>query len=404
MMLSTSTLQSIDEDHYLPVFERYPLTIVRAEGSRLWDDQGRSYIDLLAGIAVNSVGHCHPKVVAAVQQQVARVMHVSNLCLTEPQARLTQQLTERSGLERAFFSNSGAEAVEAAFKVARKYAHHHGRGGTIISMEGGFHGRTLATAAAGKSQYQQGFDPIPEGFVRVPFNDIDAVKNAVTNQTAAIIVEPVQWEEGIRVAHQEFLAALRLLCDEQNIVLIFDEIQCGMARTGKLFAYQKFGVKPDIITLAKALGGGMPMGATLVKESVANALNRGDHGTTFGGNPVACAAALAVLTVIEEENLAEQARITGARAMEYLGEQRNDVPSIISINGIGLILGVQLNRPARPFVEKLLDHGVLASAVGGDTIRLVPPLNISWEAMKEGIDILLEVLKISLDEQITRSS
>ena len=398
MMPSATTLQSIDEDHYLPVFKRYPLTIIRGEGSHLWDDQGRSYIDLLAGIAVNSVGHCHPKVVAAVQQQVAQVMHVSNLCLTEPQVRLTQQLTEQSGLERAFFSNSGAEAVEAAFKIARKYAHHHGRGGTIISMEGGFHGRTLATAAAGKPQYQQGFDPIPEGFVRVPFNDIDAVKNAVTNQTAAIIVEPVQWEEGIRVAYQEFLTDLRQLCDEQNIVLIFDEIQCGMARTGKLFAYQKFGVKPDIITLAKALGGGIPIGATLVEQSVANALSRGDHGTTFGGNPVACAAALAVLAVIDEENLVEQTRTTGARAIEYLSDQSSQISSVIGINGMGLMLGIQLNRSARPIVEALLDHGVIASAVGGDTIRLVPPLNISWEELKEGIDTLLKVVKISHDE------
>ena len=395
MIPSATTLQSIDEDHYLPVFKRYPLTIVRGEGSYIWDDQGRSYIDLLAGIAVNSVGHCHPKVVAAVQQQVAQVMHVSNLCLTEPQVLLTQQLTERSGLERAFFSNSGAEAVEAAFKIARKYAHHHGRGGTILSMEGGFHGRTLATAAAGKPQYQQGFDPIPEGFVRVPFNDIKAIRSTVNDQTAAIIVEPVQWEGGIRVAHQEFLADLRQLCDEQNIVLIFDEIQCGMARTGKLFAYQKFGVKPDIITLAKALGGGMPIGATLVKQAIAEALNRGDHGTTFGGNPVACMAALAVLAVIEDENLAEQARNTGAQAMEYIGDECNEVSAVISINGIGLMLGVQLNQPARLIVEKLLDHGVIASAVGGDTVRLVPPLNISWETFKEGIDILLSVIKIT---------
>ena len=353
MVPPTTSLKSIDEDHYLPVFKRYPLTIVRGEGSHIWDDQGRSYIDLLAGIAVNSIGHCHPKVVAAIQQQVAQVMHVSNLCLTEPQVQLTQQLTERSGLERAFFSNSGAEAVEAAFKIARKYAY-HGRGGAIISMEGGFHGRTLATTAAGKPQYQQGFAPIPEGFVRVPFNDINAVKNAVNDQTAAIIVEPVQWEGGIRVAHQEFLADVRQLCDEQNIVLIFDEIQCGMVRTGKLFAYQKFGVKPDIITLAKALGGGMPIGATLVKESVADALNRGDHGTTFGGNPVACAAALAVLAVIEEENLAEQARISGARAIKYLSDECHEVSAVVSINGIGLMLGVQLNQPARPIAEKTL--------------------------------------------------
>lgn len=392
MIPSNSTLKSIDEDHYLPVFKRYPLTIVRGEGAHIWDDQGRSYIDLLAGIAVNSVGHCHPKVVAAVQQQVAQVMHVSNLCLTEPQVLLTQQLTVRSGLERTFFSNSGAEAVEAAFKIARKYAHRHGRGGTIISMEGGFHGRTLATTAAGKPQYQQGFAPLPEGFIRVPFNDMDAIKHVVSNQTAAIIVEPVQWEGGIRVAHQEFLVALRQLCDEQNIVLIFDEIQCGMARTGKLFAYQKFGVKPDIITLAKALGGGMPIGATLVKQSVADALNRGDHGTTFGGNPVACAAALAVLAVIEEENLADQARVTGARATAYLSERSSQISSI---NGMGLMLGVQLHQPARPVAEKLLEHGVIASAVGGDTVRLVPPLNIPWETMKEGIDALLEVISVS---------
>lgn len=389
----TQTLQETDQAHYLPVFNRYPITLTHGKGSRVWDTEGNSYIDVLAGIAVTSVGHSHPKVVEAIKAQAEKLIHVSNLLTSEPQVQLTQKLTQLAGLERVFFSNSGAEAVEAAFKIARKYAHKHGKGGTIISMEGCFHGRTLAAAAAGSKKYQQGFEPIPEGFVQAPYNNLEAIKAMVDDQTAAIIVEPVQWAGGIQVATPQFLQGLRQLCDEQNIVLIFDEIQCGMARSGKLLAHQYTEVKPDIITLAKALGSGVPISATLVKEQVAQALSPGDHGTTYGGNPLVSAAALATLQVIEEERLAEKADSTGAKITDYIKSRAAEEPAIVSTDGIGLMLGIKLNQPARPVVERMLDKGVIASAVGSNTIRFVPPLNISWEELKEAVDVVFEVLK-----------
>ncbi len=392
MNTTTSSPQTIDQQHYWPLFNRYPVTLVRGEGSQVWDTEGRPYIDVLAGIAVTSVGHSHPKVVRAVQTQAAKLMQVSNLFITEPQMQLTQQLAEYSGLARVFLSNSGAEAVEAAFKLARKYGSQHGKDGTIVSMEGCFHGRTLATTAAGKEKYQQGFAPIPGGFVRAPYNDLAAVKAVITDQTTAVIVEPVQWEGGIRVAEPEFLLGLRQLCDERNIVLIFDEIQCGMARTGTLFAYEQTGVQPDIITLAKALGGGMPIGATLAKQSLTDALDKGDHGTTFGGNPLSCAAALATLEVIREEGLADRARQLGQRATEYIRQRAADEPAMIGVSGKGLMLGVHLNQPARPVVDRMLEKQVIASAVGGDTVRFVPALTIDWDDLQRAIDGLFAVL------------
>lgn len=390
--ITSSSSRTIDEQHYWPLFNRYPVTLVRGEGSQVWDTEGRPYTDVLAGIAVTSVGHSHPKVVRAVQTQAGKLMQVSNLFVTEPQMQLTQQLADRSGLERVFFSNSGAEAVEAAFKLARKYGSKHGKDGTIVSMEGCFHGRTLATTAAGKEKYQQGFAPIPEGFMRAPYNDLEAVQALVTDQTTAIIVEPVQWEGGIRVADPAFLKGLRQLCDEKNIVLIFDEIQCGMGRTGSLFAYEQTGVMPDIITLAKALGGGMPIGATLAKESLAQTLDKGDHGTTFGGNPLSCAAALATLEVIAEDGLADRARMLGQQAFKYIQERAESVPSVIGVHGKGLMLGVQLDQPARPVVDRMLEKRVIASAVGGDTVRFVPALTIEWDELKTAIDALFDVL------------
>ncbi len=391
-MNNLPSLQAIDQNYYWPLFNRYPIALVRGEGSRVWDTEGRPYIDLLAGIAVTSVGHCHPKVVRAIQTQAAKLMHVSNLFITEPQMQLTQLLAQRSGLERVFLSNSGAEAVEAAVKLARKYGSRYGKDGTIISMEGCFHGRTLATTAAGKDKYQQGFAPIPAGFVRAPYNDLEGVRSLVTEQTTAILVEPVQWEGGIRVASAEFLRGLRQLCDENNMVLIFDEIQCGMARTGSLFAYEQARVKPDVVTLAKALGSGVPIGATLAQNRITEALDKGDHGTTFGGNPLACAAALATLEVIEEERLADRARDLGERAIAYLEKKMPEAPSVQGVSGRGLMIGVQLSQPARPVVDRLIEKQVIASAVGGDTIRLVPALTIGWDELQQAIDAMWEVI------------
>ena len=386
------TAAELDQQYYLPVFNRYPITLSRGKGSRLWDINGKEYIDMLAGIAVTSVGHSHPKVVQAVQKQAGQLMHISNLLLSEPQANFSKKLAELSGMDRIFLSNSGAEAVEGAIKMARKYAHHHGRGGTIVTFEGAFHGRTLATAAAGSPKYQEGFDPIPQGFTKLPYNDIESLKASYSDEIAAVLVEPVQWAGGIRVAQLEFLQALRDWCNEHNIVLIFDEIQCGVGRSGKFMAYQRFGIKPDIITMAKALGSGFPIGATLFTQKIADILKAGDHGSTFGGNPLACAAALATLEVMEEENLAQQAEESGAQLMGYLCELSDQHPAITQVSGLGLMIGAKLNQSARPIAEGMLNHGVIASAVGADTIRFVPALNTPWEDLKAGADALVAAL------------
>lgn len=389
---SNKTYDELDKKYYLQTFKRYPLTFDHGKGSRIWDVEGHEYIDMLGGIAVNSVGHSHPKVVKAIQDQAAKLIHISNFYLSEPQVMLSKKLVELSGLARVFFANSGAESVEGAIKIARKYAHSIGRGGNIISFENSFHGRTLATIASGKKAYQKGFEPIPQGFLQVPFNDTEALKKAVDNNTAAIIIEPIQGEGGVNVADKTFLSALRTFCDDQNIVLIFDEIQCGMGRTGKMFAKEHFGVEPDIMTLAKALGGGVPIGAILSNEKVSSAIEFGDHGTTFGGNPLVCAASLATIEVLESENLLKQAEEKGNWIKEKIEAMKN--PDIIEIRGKGLMIGIEFNFETKPLVLKILEKGVLANATADKVLRLVPPLNIPYEDLEK----VMDVLKISLKE------
>ena len=384
---------AIDQRYYLPTFRRFPLALVRGQGSRVWDADGRSYIDLLAGIAVNNVGHCHPAVVSAIQDQAMKLTHVSNFFVNGPQAELSERLVHLSGLERVFFTNSGAESLEGAFKLARKYAHSRGRGGEILSFEGSFHGRTLATIASGKRKYQEGFEPIPAGFRQVAFNDIAAVEAAVSRDTAAVVIEPIQGEGGINVADGSFLRALRALCDREDLVLIFDEVQTGVGRTGHWFAKDHYGVQPDIMTLAKGLGGGVPIGAIMSNARVSAAIDFGDHGTTFGGNPLVCAASLAVLRVIEDENLLEAAREKG----EWLRAQFAGMTDrgIREVRGLGLMVGVEFEAEAKPLVMDLLDRGVIANVTAERVLRLVPPLNISREDLREAmshIDRSLEKL------------
>ncbi len=388
---SNKIYNELDKKYYLQTFKRYPLTFDYGKGSRIWDVEGHEYIDMLGGIAVNSVGHCHPKVVKAIQDQAAKLIHISNFYLSEPQVMLSKKLVELSGLDRVFFSNSGAESVEGAIKIARKYAHSKGRGGNIISFENSFHGRTLATIASGKKAYQKGFEPIPQGFMQVSFNDMESVKKAVDNHTAAIIIEPIQGEGGVNVVDKTFLKALRTFCDDQNIVLIFDEIQCGMGRTGKMFAKEHFGVEPDIMTLAKALGSGVPIGAILSNEKVSAAIDFGDHGTTFGGNPLVCAAALATIEVLESENLLKQAAEKGNWLMAEILALKN--PDIKEIRGKGLMIGVEFNFETKPLVQKMLDNGVLANATADRVLRFVPPLNISKEDLEKVMDVLQKSLK-----------
>ncbi len=390
-MKDNKTYQELDTKHYLQTFKRYPLTLKCGKGSHVWDVEGHEYIDMLAGIAVNSLGHSHPEIIKAVQEQSEKLIHISNFYLSEPQVELSQKLTKLSGLERVFFSNSGAESVEGAFKIARKYAHSIGRGGNIISFGGSFHGRTLATIATGKKQMQNGFEPIPQGFSQATFNSIEQVKSLITNETAAIIIEPIQGEGGINVAEPNFLEKLREFCINENIVLIFDEIQCGMGRTGKMFAKDHYGIQPDIMTLAKALGGGIPVGAILSSEKVSSAIDFGDHGTTFGGNPLACAASLAVIHALENEDLLKAAEEKGKWLKERI-MNLNDA-AIKEIRGMGLMIGVEFEFETKPLVQEMLNRGVLANATAGKVLRLVPPLNITYDDLEKVMEVLKESLK-----------
>lgn len=389
---SNKNFQQQDQQNYLQTFKRYPLTLTHGKGSHVWDVEGNEYIDALAGIAVNSIGHAHPHLVKSLQDQVGKLIHISNFYLSEPQVELSTKLVDLSGMDRVFFTNSGAESVEGAIKLARKYAHSNGRGGTIISFEGSFHGRTMATIATGKKAMQQGFHPIPTGFNQIPFDDIEAVKKAAADkETAAFIIEPIQGEGGINVNRKSFLKELRDICSEHDIVLIFDEIQCGMGRTGHWFAKDYFDVEPDIMTLAKALGGGVPVGAFLAREAIASAIDYGDHGTTFGGNPLACVAALATIEVIEKEGLLEQASKKGdwfKQEVMALNE-----PTIQEVRGVGLMLGIVFDFETKPLAADLIKHGILANATAGNVLRLVPPLNIPKEALKAVIEAVQKCIQ-----------
>jgi acetylornithine/N-succinyldiaminopimelate aminotransferase len=382
----------------MKLYKRVPIRLVSGKGSRVKDAEGREYIDVLAGIAVNSLGHCHPAVVEAVREQAGRLIHCSNFYATEPQAKLAELLVTQSGLGKIFFCNSGAEAAEGALKLARKWGSKNGRGGGVITMDGSFHGRTLATImATGQPKYRDGFDPLPSGFQTVPFNDLEAVKKAVTKDTCAVMVEPVQGEGGVRPASREYLEGLRRFCDEAGILLIFDEVQCGMGRTGFLFAYQGYGVTPDIVTLAKALGGGVPIGAVLARESVAEVFQPGNHGTTFGGNPLATAAARAAVTALIEEKLPERAREMGDYLVFSLQEATRGMEVIADIRGRGLMVGVELTIDGKPVVEKMLEKGVLGNCTAGKVMRFVPPLNISKADLDEVVRVFVESLRETID-------
>lgn len=388
---SNATLNKLDQEYYLQTFKRYPIAFEKGEGCTLWDVEGKQYLDALAGIAVCNLGHCHPAVTEAIRKQAGELVHISNFFVSKPQVELSEMLVNLSGLDRVFFTNSGAESVEGAVKLARKYARSHNRGGEVIAMKNSFHGRTLATIAMGKKAMQEGFGPMPEGFQQIDFNDIEAVKAAVSENTAAIILEPVQGEGGIHVAELEYLKQLRTLCDEHNIALIFDEIQCGIGRTGKLFAKDHFGVEPDIMTLAKGLGGGMPIGAILCKQKIDDAINFGDHGTTFGGNPLACAASIATLNLIKEASFLDEVKAKG----EYLKSKilAQDLPNLEEVRGLGLMLGAVFNFETKPVVAKMLELGVIANATANNVLRLVPPLIVAEDEMDHLVKIISQSVK-----------
>jgi len=388
-----NSLLEDDKKYYLQVYARYPLALKKGKGAIVWDVDGNKYLDAFSGIAVNSLGHAHPAVVKAIYKQAKRLIHISNFYASEPQVELSKKLVEISGMDRAFFCNSGAEAMEGAFKLARKYAHKQGKGGTIISMENCFHGRTLATIAAGKEIYQKGFEPIPAGFMKVPFNNFEALTNAVTDDTAAIVIEPIQGEGGIFTAGKEYLSKVRALCDEKNIVLIFDEIQCGIARTGTFFGYEHIGVMPDIITMAKGLAAGFPIGGILLKQKVADSIGFGEHGTTFGGNPLACAAGLATVNITSNPKFLQKVKEKGDYMLELLREKAKNNAAIKDIRGTGLMIGVELDIEGRNVVNEMLKLGVLSNVTAVKTIRLVPPLVISKKEIKKIVDVLFKALE-----------
>lgn len=375
-------IKALDKKYYMNTFgERLNVMFDHGEGMKLYSDAGDVYYDFLGGIAVNSVGHAHPKLVKAISQQAAKVIHTSSLYYIENQARLAQKLVESTCADKAFFCNSGAEANEGAMKLARIYFYKKGMNkNEIISLDNSFHGRTLATVAVtGQEHYQAPYRPNLPGVTQVEPNNFEALKAAVTDKTAAIMLEPIQGESGVHPMDKEYLQKVRELCSEKNIILIFDEVQTGMGRTGHLFAYQLYGIEPDIFTSAKALGGGVPIGAVCAKQFVADAFEPGDHGTTFGGNPLATAAGLAVFDIYESEHLVENAKLKGDEFKNKLNMLRDKYPDKISdIRGAGLLIGIQVkDELGKTVFNKLFENKILTSLCSGNTIRIAPPLIIT---------------------------
>ena len=394
-MLTNEEIFAKDKSDYLPVFARYNIVLDHGDGPYVYDTKGKKYIDFLAGIAVNVVGHNYKPLVDAVSQQASKMIHCSNLYYTEVQVEAAEKLKKLSGMDKVFFGNSGAEANEGAIKLARKYATNiDPEKIQIISALHSFHGRTLATlTATGQDHYHHGFGPLPAGFDYVPYNDIQALEAKMSDKTCAVMLEAIQGEGGVHVPDPDYLPKVRALCDKYNAVLIFDEVQCGMGRTGTFFGCQQFGVKPDIVTLAKCLAGGVPIGAFMATDKVANAFHAGDHGSTFGGNPLACAAACVVLDALIDGNLMENAKEIGAYLQSKFEEYKSKYPNLIKeVRGRGLILGMELTRPGREIANECLDYGAIINCTAGNVLRFVPPLNITKAHVDELISVLDKVL------------
>lgn len=375
-------------------YKRFPVVFTKGHGCTLWDSEGKAYIDFVAGIAVCNLGHAHPKISTAICEQSQRLLHVSNLYYTVPQVHLAKWLTENSFADKVFFCNSGAEANEAAIKLARKYAKERMDGKfRIVAMQNSFHGRTMATlSATGQNKIKIGFDPVLDGFDFVPFNDIKSLKKTIGSSTCAVMVEPIQGEGGVRCADESYFKELRALCDEIGILLIFDEIQTGMGRTGKLFAYEHYGIEPDIMTLAKALGNGLPIGSMLTKESIAQAFGHGSHASTFGGTPIVTAASLAVAEIFKQDNILERCQQTGAYFKQRLLQLKEKKEAIVEVRGKGLLLGMELNIAGEPVVKACMEKGCLINCIQGNILRFIPPLIIQENEIDSLITCLEEVL------------
>ena len=377
-------------------YGRFPIILVKGKGTRVWDMDGKEYIDFLAGLAVCNLGHCHPKVVKAIQTQAEKLIHVSNFYYIEPQIELASLLCRQSFAGKVFFCNSGAEANEGAIKLARKYAKEKMTEGRyeIITMERSFHGRTMATlTATAQEKYHKGYAPLVPGFKYVPFNDIEALRKAIDPKTCAVLIEPIQGEGGVHIASEEYMRALRKLCDDQGILLIFDEVQVGMGRTGKLFAYEHYGIEPDLLTLAKSLAGGVPIGALLMKKEVGEVFKPGDHASTFGGNPLATAAGVAALTALLEEGMLENCQAVGDYFLGRLGELKDKLSVVQEVRGKGLILGMELKKEGGPVVKEMMEKGFLINCTMGNVLRFLPPLIVTKREVDELIETLGETLK-----------
>ncbi len=370
------------------------LTLVKGEAMHLWDDQGRRYLDALSGIAVCGLGHSHPKLTAAISEQAGTLLHISNLYNTEPSARLADLLCSLTEMENVFFSNSGAEANEAALKIARKYGNDRGIATpTVITMNGSFHGRTMATlTATGNPKVKDGFYPLLDGFLHVDYNDIDAVKAIDNDQVVAILVEPVQGEGGVNVPDEDYLTQLRAICDERNWLLMLDEIQTGNGRTGELFAFQHTDIMPDVLTTAKGLGNGLPIGACMARGPAANVLQPGNHGSTYGGNPLVCQGAYTVLTTLQEDKLIDNAKHIGRYLLQGFAQQLEGHEKVSNIRGKGLMIGIELTQPCPELVTAAADKGLLLNVTAGNTIRLLPPLITSETDADQMIDIVCQLI------------
>jgi acetylornithine/N-succinyldiaminopimelate aminotransferase len=390
--MDSQTMMMLSEKYVANTYTRYPILLARGKGTRVWDLEGEEYLDFVSGLAVCNLGHCHPRVVKAIQTQAEKLIHISNFYYIEPQIQLASLLCKNSFADKVFFCNSGAEANEGAFKLARKYAKEKmGKDRyEIITMERSFHGRTLATlTATGQEKFHKGYEPLMPGFKYVPFNDIGAVRNGINSKTCAVMLEPIQGEGGVNCPSEGYLKALREICDEKGLLLIFDEVQVGMGRTGKLFAYEHDGVEPDMLTLAKSLAGGVPIGALLIKKEIADSFAPGDHASTFGGNPLATAAGVAALTTILEEGMLENCEKMGNDFLSQLEEIKKKFPFVKEVRGKGLILGMELKIDGSSIVKEMLRKKILINCTMGNVLRFLPPLIVT----KEEIDRVTKTLE-----------
>ena len=387
-MNKTDKVVNMYDKYIMNTYKRFPLCLKKAKGAKVWDIDGNEYLDFFPGWAVSGIGHCHPRVVSAIKKQSKELLHVSNNYYSEMQARLAKTIIKNSFTGKVFFGNSGAEANEAAIKLARKYGHSAGRF-EIITMNKSFHGRTLATiTATGQDKVKLGFEPLPQGFIHIPFNDLEALKEAITDRTIAIMLEPIQCEGGINIAGKEYIKGLRKLCDEKDILLIFDEVQTGMGRAGSMFAYQNYGITPDVMTLAKSLGGGLPIGACVAREKFQDVLTPGTHASTFGGSPIVCAAALAVFEAIKKDKLLSNTRKMGKFLKNRLEGLKKKYHYIKEVRTMGLIIGVELGCKGEDIYKNCLKERLLINCTQDVVLRIMPPLTVTKREIDKAISIL----------------